>query len=465
MEQIDIKPYHMFCHRGSWYVINIEGMLAGSIDDATAAVLDKFASRPAVLKPYMEAQLKKLGLLSTCGEQTSKAKNLIQIEPVPVRNMSLFLTQSCNLKCVYCYGDVGKYGAGGNMDEKTAMQAVDWLLEQSGEIKKLHIAFFGGEPFLNFTLMKAVVEYAEKRVEEVEKKVKFHTTTNATLLDDEIIAFLKEHRISVTISLDGPKDIHDAQRPYANGEGSYDSTVPKIKKLLEVLPNIRGHAVIVGNTDPKPVKDALQEIGFVEVSISHASESLFKGDPDITKSARDTHFLLQSLEQEAETWIHLTKSRDSEALMILMARSGLYPALISLQHNIIRNYACGAGQGLVAVSSSGNVYLCHRFVGRDEYKLGSVFAKSLNRDQYQKSPVTSSEICSTCFARYYCAGGCKHDNAASCGSITTPPEDICQLSRRELELAATIVSRLDPEDQAFLAGQQILPLRPCPLDF
>lgn len=466
MEQKVIKPYYLFNEQGKWYVINVEGMFAGTLDETTAGALAAITADPAApLKPPLEEQLHELELLSAGGGQTPKAAKEPQKKPVPVTNMALFLTQSCNLKCVYCFGDGGKYGTGGNMEEKTAFQAVDWLLEQAGKIKKLYIGFFGGEPFLNFPLMKAIVEYAEKRFQEMGKKVGFHTTTNATLLDDERIAFIKEHQMEVMVSFDGPKEIQDAQRPYANGAGTYDSTVPKIKKLLAVLPETPGHAVITGNSDPQLVKDALQEIGFTEISIAQVSPSLFTGEPDQIKPVRDTRIVLQEMEQEAQTWIRLTKSRDSAALKSLKARSGLYHGLISLLHNSKRRHACGAGRELVGVSCTGDIYLCHRFVGQDEYKLGSVFAKKLNREEYQKSPVTGDGICAACFAKYYCAGGCKHDHAASCGSTATPSEDICRLRRRELELAATITCRLEPEDKAFLVESQIFPPKPCPLDF
>lgn len=351
------------------------------------------------------------------------------------------------------------------MEEKTAFQAVDWMVEQSRKIKKLHIGFFGGEPFLKFPLMKAVVEYAKKRVSEIGKDVVFHATTNAALLDNEMIAFIKEHQINVMVSFDGTKELQDAQRPYTSGKGSYDSTVPKIKKLLEAMPETHGHAIIMGNTNPQIVKDAMKEIGFSEVSIMPASKSLFTEETDKVKQARDTQHLMQEMEDEAEKWVTFTRKRDSEALKILKTRSALYYGIMSILHNSKRHHACGAGLGLAAVSCSGDIYLCHRFVGREEYKLGSIFEKELNREEYQKSPVMFNKLCSVCFARYYCAGGCKHDNAGSCGAISQPSEDMCRIKCRELELAATVTSRLDSEDRAFLVDQDIFPPKPCPFDF
>jgi uncharacterized protein len=408
-----------------------------------------------------EEHLKKLNLVTEDQGPGNKPASFDE-EPVPVVNMCLFLTQTCNLKCVYCYEEEGKKSTAGNMDEKTAFRAVDWMIGQAGKMKKLHIGFFGGEPFLNFPLMKAVVEYSERKVAEVDKQVSFHTTSNGTVLDDEKIAFIKDHDIDIMVSFDGPREIQDAQRPFANGQGSYDSIMPKIKKLLAAVPKTHGHSVIVGDTDPRLVKKAMREIGFTEITIMPASPSLFA---DKAKPERDLRVLLQEIEQESQTWLNLVKNRDEKALKDLKAKSGLYPALTSLLLNSKRRHACGAGRGLVAVACSGDVYLCHRFVGREQYKLGSVFDQELDRAEYQKSPTTGSGKCTGCFARFYCAGGCKHENAGSCGSISSPPEDICRLKRRELELAAYITGNLDPQDRAFLVKEDIFPPKPCPLDF
>ncbi|HEX3011743.1 MAG TPA: nif11-like peptide radical SAM maturase [Syntrophomonadaceae bacterium] len=463
MDKKDIMPFHLFQHQGKHYLINIERMCTSAVDETTAEVLEMMVTQPETLLPLgIEEKLKKLGITS---EGSQKRKEPAKKDTSPITYLCLLLTQSCNLKCIYCYGDAGKYGTGGKMDEKTAFQAVDWFIEKSGNIKKLRIIFFGGEPFLNFSLMKAVVEYAEKSVAKIGKKVTFNVTSNGTLLDDEKIAFIKEHRLDVMISFDGPKDVQDAQRPYANGHGSFDSTVPKIKRLLEVLPEAPAHAVIMGNTDPESVKDALEVIGFTRLSIAPSSKSLFTEEMDGTKQARDTHTLVGALEEESETWLHLIKDRDSEALKKLTTRSELYKGLISLLHNAKRHHACGAGRSLVAVSSSGDVYLCHRFVGLDEYRLGSICDQNLNREEYQKSLINVNEICGACFARYYCGGGCKHDNASSCGLVSTPDKNMCRLKCRELELAATIISRLDTEDRAFLVDYKIFPPKPCPLDF
>ncbi len=437
-------------------------MRAGAVDDDCARILARLANAPGTpADSRMAEQFKQLGLLAV--EAPVKKKEKIG-ESVPVVNAVLFLTQSCNLKCVYCYGDGGGYGAGGTMTESTAFRAVDWLIEQSDKMKKIHIGFFGGEPFLTFSLMRTVVAYAKKRAQETNKEVDFRATTNGTLLDDEIITFIREHAIKVTVSFDGPPEVQDVQRPFINGNGSYTAIVPGLKRLLAAMPDTPGHAVLTGTNDPQIIKAAMRAIGFSEVTVIPASASLFAG-PGATMQERDMEMLFSQLEQEAQTWVNLISNRDSESLKDLKSKSQLRMALLTLLHNTKRRHACGAGLRMVAVSCMGDVYLCHRFVGQDEYKLGSVFARELDREKYSRSPATFIAACAACFARHYCAGGCKHDNASSCGSAFTPSEDVCRLRRRELEMAAVVVGGLDHADRVFLAEHNVIPAKPCPLDF
>jgi len=462
-ERMNLKPFHLFEHQDKRCVINIEEMAAQAVDEDTAGVLGGLNGDPgsALLSDRAEL-LRKLDLISDDGR---RAKEGTRKEPVPITNMALFLTQSCNLNCIYCYGKGGEYGTGGRLEEKTAYQAVDWLIEQSGKVRKIHVGFFGGEPFLNFPMMKAVAEYAQERVREVGKTVGFDLTTNATLLDDEKIAFIKEQNVSVLVSLDVPREIHDAQRPFASGKGSFDVIVPKLKKLLEECPRTPAHAVLTGNTDPELVKNALREIGFSNVSVLPASESLFSEESGETRPDRELNGIVKLLEQEAEAWIEHAKNKDGQLLKQLASDSQLYRGLLSFLHNAKRRYPCGAGRGLVGVSCAGDVFLCHRFVGVDDYRLGNVFDGDLDRDRYQQSPVTFVQECSSCSARYYCGGGCKHDNLGSCGSVFKPSEDMCRLKRREAELAAYVVCMLSEEDRAFLVKNEIVPPKPCLLDF
>lgn len=463
MDKKDILPYHLYNHKGNFCLINIEKMQANPVDKKTAIALERFAEEPETpLTSDLERSLLSLGLFA---DSTTKETNTKAREPYSISNMALLLTQSCNLRCIYCYGEGGEYGMGGSMEENTALRAVDWLIEQSGNIRKINIIFFGGEPFLNFSLMKRVVNYAEERTAVLDKTVGFSVTTNATLLDDEKISFIKEHNIHIVISIDGPEEIQDIQRPFAGGRGSYDIILPKIKKLLEVMPGTRAHAVLLDDSKTSIIKDHLEQIGFSEVTIMPASASLFDEKSNKTMQPRKLNGVYKELEVEADELMKYIKNRDAEALNKVIQSAQLAQCMLSFLHNTKKLHACGAGLKYAAVSCSGDIYLCHRFVGMDNYKLGNIFNRDINREIYQESPVTQMKECRNCFARYYCAGGCRHDNASSCGSDYTPSMDMCLIRRREVELAAGIVSSLDTEDHAFLKEYKIFPPKPCPLDF
>lgn len=462
MKQTAIEGCHIFQYQNNTYSINVERMTC-SIHSLQNTELLEAAENPSLPTPTPSCKEAFSKAVSGIGQTLDKSRSA-NTESYPIVNLILFLTQSCNLKCTYCYGDGGQYGAGGNMDETTALRAVDWLIEQSGKIKAIYIGFFGGEPFLQFPLMRKIVSYAKEKAAAAKKVMGFHATSNATLFDDEIIDFIKEHNILISVSLDGPQEIHDAQRPYANGEGSYASLLPKIKKLLKVMPQTLGHAVLVGDTSTQIVREELQTIGFTEFTMTQASQSLFVNQEKNTKTLRDTAYIIRDLEQEAERWLEYVSKRDVSSLRKVKKISRLYNALLLLLHNRKRRHACGAGWGMIAVSVTGDVYLCHRFVGQNEYKVGSIFEGKLNRETYQQN-LRAGSVCADCFARYYCAGGCMYDNVVAHGSIFTPAEDVCCVKRKELELAAYIICNLTEEDQSYLMNQEIVPPKPCPFDF
>lgn len=441
----NIMPFHMFEYQDKNYVINIENMTANSISEETDNELKLTKENPQLpLSQDLEILKKK------------------KLDPIV--NMALLVTQSCNLRCIYCYGDGGEYGTGGSMEDKTAFKAIDWLIKQSGEAKKLNIIFFGGEPFLNFELMKKVVNYANKSVAKVGKRIGYSVTTNGTLLDDDKISFIKENEIKIIVSIDGPKEIQDKQRPFAGGKGSYDVIMPKILNLIKAVPDTRAHAVLTDDENIPIIKNALEKVGFSEVSIIPASASLFDNDIEKAKQKRRLNGVLKEMEKEKERWLKHIKNKDSEALKELLKNTQLYEGVLSLLHGKKKKHACGAGLKYVGVSCSGDVYLCHRFVGMEEYKLGNIFKGSLDREKYQESPITQVEECINCFAKYYCAGGCRHDNAFENELGFKPAEDMCTMRRRELELAAVVFSALNEDDKTFLNDYEIFPHKPCPLD-
>ena len=431
-------------------------------DEAVSATLEMICSgRIPPIDQDLREQREALELLPA---QNACPKKERRPEPIPIRNIALFVTQQCNLRCIYCYGDGGGYGSGGEMTRETARQAVDWIIKQSRKVKRLTIRFFGGEPLLNFPLIRDVVQYARERGAACGKEFSFTITTNASLLDDEKIAFLKDQQIEPFVSLDGPRDVQDRQRPFGNGKGSYEAIVPKIKKLLAVLPETACRATVVGSTDPVRVDTFLRELGFRRRYLRVASRSLFHGGPDRFRSGRDLAGMRDKAEDDSRQLLAAIRERDTDKLLDARESEPLWSFVEQFVNSRKRYRNCGAGKGLVAVSCSGDVYLCHRFVGLAEYRLGSVFTGDLEREMYLTRFPEHHEACTGCCAKYLCAGGCYHDNLGSTGSVFGLAEDMCALMRRWAELSAAISTRLTQPDKAYLVKEGIMTKKPCPID-
>jgi uncharacterized protein len=483
---ISLRPHHIFQYNGDTCLINIETLDAFHLDTDTHAALEGLAADPAyVLTEKTQADLERLSLLSPAGGATQRHA-ASESRPIPIHGIALFLTQGCNLRCTYCYGGGGHYGAPGDMDRKTALASVDWLIENSRQLPTPAISFFGGEPLMNFELMKEVVAYARARGSESDKKFKFWVTTNTTLLDDEKIAFMADNEVNPIVSIDGARDIHDAQRPFPSGKGSFDVMIPKIRKLLEVFPDAKARATLVGDTDPLEVTEALRQIGFNCTHISLVSDSLLdpEGSDAVENRNRDgdgrnlaansrSHAaesrnhagMVRMMEADVEQLLADVKNRDAASLRDKKDTGLLVKMLGRFVNHEKRHIACEAGRTYVAVSNAGDIYLCHRFVGTDAFRLGTVFDGPPANAEYRDRSAENVAGCSSCFARYVCAGGCYHDNLCETGSAFQPSNGYCWMMQRLTELIAYSASRLDEEDKAFLVEHDVVPSTPCLFDF
>ncbi len=457
MNRNQLKPFHIIRVHGGTYVLNIEDMQSTHVDGQTLGTLERALALPVQrLAPFEQRDLDRLGLL---GPKEGSRRGLHQKIPVdrsPVTSMSLLLTESCNLRCMYCYCRGGEQKAKGRMKEATAYRALNWLLENSLESRELYVDFCGGEPFLAFPTMQKSVQYFQKKCLASGKKVHFHVTSNGTLLDEKKIDFISENEIAVRISIDGPREVHDAHRRFSGGGGTYDTIIKNCSKLLEISPDIEAHAVLVEGT-PLAIKEALLEIGFKQVSVRVCSNSLSeKQNGSEIPFSRKIEHIIADLDREADLWLQHIEERNSQALKELNPKSQLINAIIPLLQNNTRHHGCVAGFGFVAVSWNGSIYPCHRFADIPGYRMGSIFGDQPDCQTYQR-PVELVEACTACFARYYCGGGCKYDNAASGGDIFKPADDLCQLRQRELELGASVVGSLDDDALNYLTELKILP--------
>lgn len=383
----------------------------------------------------------------------------------PLSSIVLLVTQTCNLRCTYCYahGD-GTYGTTGNLTPAMAEMAVDWLIAQSSTLKTLSISFFGGEPTIRFDIVEHTINYSKEKCRESGKEFTYSIITNGTILTDEMIEYLHDNNVYTVVSLDGDKERHDRQRPFAGGRGSYDVTVRNIRKLLQKMPHSPGRATLTGEIDPEQARKSLIDLGFSSVMAWPASDSLFDSGQK-AGAGRNMTKVLESIDSEGREWIGAIKGRKLNELRRLRSVGTMSSAITVLNTRIRKRYACNAGVSTVGVASDGGVYLCHRFVGQEEYKLGDVGTYNIDREKFTSFDAQKIEPCASCFANSTCAGGCKHDNASATGSPFVPAPDMCNVARRTHEIACWIVGQLSTDDKYYLSTHDIIPQRPCPLDF
>ena len=380
-----------------------------------------------------------------------------------LRTLTLMVNQTCNLACTYCYADGGEYGFPGQMTVATAKRAVDWLIERSGPVRNLVLTFFGGEPLMSFSLIEDVVVYAKNQGDLFGKAFSFSITTNGTLLNDKVIAFLKEHQFEVMVSLDGGKEVNDAQRPFKNGKGSYDTIVPKLQNLLAKMPETAARATLTGAVPPNEIRQALHNVGFRRTGLGVASGTLFGSIVHESRSVR-AQGVVALLAQDAEDLLQIIRRRDAERLKAL--DSAILGQLAQFLAGNKSKYPCGAGRRLVAVSAKGDVSLCHRFVGTDDdYTLGTIFDDNTTLPALNVSPVEHLEPCSACFAKYLCGGACYYDNVTTNGSLYEPVPDLCNIMRRTMELVAYLSCELTAADRDFMASVTGVGGRECWHDY
>ena len=374
-----------------------------------------------------------------------------------VTSLALFLTQTCNLRCVYCYGEGGEYGERGVMSEATALAAVDWLLASAGEEKTVHVSFFGGEPLLNFPLLQRVVAYAREQAAVCGKEVKFGMTTNASLLTDEIIAYLAEEKIDPLVSFDGPPEVHDRQRPFRNGRGSYTRVHANVQKLRAALPRLTGRATVCAGSDPFAVRRGMDEAGFATCLLTPASPVVLhetgaaQADSEATERRREAAQLMLAYRRvETAELFAAVRARRLDVKTAL----GVLALLAALAAGRKRHAGCGLGRGMCAVAVDGSVYPCHRFVGLEETRLGHLCdyrAGEIN--DYHRAVVENLPACRSCWARYFCGGGCFYDNLARSGDMHRPDPLFCREVKTVCEDVVCGWCALGEEDRAYVREQ------------
>jgi uncharacterized protein len=367
---------------------------------------------------------------------------------VPLTTLVVNVTSKCNLSCKYCYeyGEDKIVEASNKpryMDEKTAKESVDFMFRESGENKVVHLTFFGGETLLNFKVLKPALAYARERAAELGKIVDASLTTNATLLKPEIIEWLYENDVGVTVSMDGAKEQQDRFRVFNNGMGSYDTIVPNVQALLA-----RGMKRPVGarvtltkqNLDVASIYNHLaNELGFFEVGFAPVTTSWQR---DYAIEAEGFYDMLEQFKKLADEYLEFALAGRRHRF------SNVRDTLEEIHKGMSKSHPCGAGMGLMGVATDGEVALCHRFAGSGAHALGTVTG-GVDREKQDaflaSHHIESKTDCSKCWARPLCAGGCYHEAHTRYGDTQQPNLHYCEWIRswthKCLEIYGTIAEK------------------------
>lgn len=350
-----------------------------------------------------------------------------------IKALCLHVAHTCNLNCSYCFASQGKYhGDRALMSFEVGKRALDFLIENSGSRTNLEVDFFGGEPLMNWDVVKELVKYARSQEGPCHKNFRFTLTTNGMLIDDDVIDFANKEMSNVVLSLDGRKEIHDRLRVDYAGNGSYDRIVPKFQELVKSRGGknyyMRGTFT---HTNPDFTKDIfhMADLGFTELSMEPVVAS---PDDPAALTASDIEIVKEQYEILAKEMLRREKEGRPITFYHYMLDLTEGPCIYK------RISGCGSGTEYMAVTPWGDLYPCHQFVGDEKYKLGDIWNGVTNhslREQFRSCNAYSRSECNDCWAKFYCSGGCAANAYHASGSIQGTYEPGCELFKKRIECA------------------------------
>ena len=408
-------------------------------DELVSRLFEKYGDREDVTREELEALYEQIGELKAAGSLFApdtfrdKAGDLKKKTSGVVKALCLHIAHTCNLNCSYCFASQGKYhGERALMSLEVGKRALDFLIENSGTRRNLEVDFFGGEPLMNFEVVKELVAYARTREKECGKNFRFTLTTNGMLIDDDVIEFANRECSNVVLSLDGRKEIHDRFRVDHAGRGSFDTIVPKFQKLVEARGGknyyMRGTFT---HANPDFLKDieVMLSLGFRELSMEPV---VCAPDDPSALTAEDLPIVMEQYEKLAELMLKCHREGNPFTFYHYMIDLSGGPCIYK------RISGCGSGTEYMAVTPWGDLYPCHQFVGEEKFKLGNVFDGVDNHEiqgEFEACNVYARPECADCWAKLYCSGGCAANAYHATGSVTGVYATGCELFRKRMECA------------------------------
>ncbi len=420
-------------------------------EDILAAMEEKYAGQEGITAADIAecfdqvVQLREEGKLFTPDTFAPMAGELKTKTAGVVKALCLHIAHTCNLNCSYCFASQGKYnGERAVMSYEVGKQALDFLIANSGTRRNLEVDFFGGEPLMNFQVVKDLVAYARSIEKEHGKNFRFALTTNDMLIDDDVIDFANREMSNVVLSLDGRKEIHDRYRVDYAGHGSWERIVPKFQKLVQAR---EGKNYYMRGTFTHANPDFLEDIkvmldlGFSELSM----EPVVCAEDDPSRlTDEDIALVLDQYEQLAELMIQRDKEGKPFTFYHYMIDLTGGPCIYK------RISGCGSGTEYMAVTPWGDLYPCHQFVGDEKFKLGDIWSGVSNtaiQEDFLACNVYARPECADCWAKLYCSGGCAANAYHATGSIRGIYKPGCTLFRKRMECAIMVaIHRMLGED-------------------
>lgn len=446
----NVKPMiHRFQQNGMNIVMDVNSGIVHVVDDVTYKVLAYYngTNRGMVLanlaKDYEEAELNEV--MDDLDELIAKEvlfapmdknyKMAIEDRPI-IKALCINIAHDCNLRCQYCFAGQGGYGQWRMlMSFDVARRAVDFLIAHSGPREHCELDFFGGEPLMNWHVVQQTIDYVHKQEKKHGKKIKMSLTTNGLLLDKEKVKYLTDNHISLILSLDGRKEMHDRMRPGVHGEGTYDEIV---KNLQYCVANRKSEEYYVRGTFTRYNMDFTTDvIDMIDKGFPAVSMEPVVGEDTADYSIKEEDLPRVKAEYDRLAKLFIAREEEGRPFFFFHFNMDLWkgPCLPK------RLRGCGAGHEYLAVVPNGDIYPCHQFVGREGYVIGNVYEGLKNfkmmRD-FRMNHVFSKPECVDCWAKFFCSGGCHANNEAFAGDIHKPFHITCEIQKKRVECAMMI---------------------------
>lgn len=451
---------HKFIQGSDYYVVDVNSGAVHLIDELVFDLLDDegLKSKDILIEKYRDkydindigeayleiSELVNEGMLYSKDVYEDIAINMANT-PTYIKALCLNVSHDCNLRCKYCFADEGDYkGKREIMSVEVAKKSIDFVIKNSGPRKNIEVDLFGGEPLMALKTVKAVVEYAHEMEKIHNKNIRFTMTTNATLLNDEIIDFLDKNMVNIVLSIDGRKEVNDKVRVRVDGSGSYDDILPKIKKMVDRRDT--GKQYYARGTFTRNNTDFYEDVvhfaneGFKEISIEPV---VLPAEHELSLRESDLPTIFEQYDKLYEEMLRRHKNGNEFKFYHFSIDLNGGPCIYK------RISGCGSGHEYVAIAPSGDIYPCHQFVGNEKFIMGNIFDGKIDKQmstEFKNAHIYNKPECKKCWARFYCSGGCQANNFNFNGDIHIPYKLGCKMQKKRIQCAIALKTKFMNSD-------------------